>query len=33
MFRIQFESVVRAYWVLLRASNDQILKMQTLSVS
>lgn len=33
LFRIQFESVVRAYWVLLRASNEQILKMQTLNVS
>ena len=33
LFRIQFESVVRAYWVLLRASNDQILKMQTLNVN
>lgn len=32
LFRIQFESVVRAYWLLLRASNEQILKMQTLSV-
>lgn len=33
MFPIQFDSVVQAYWVSLRASNDQILKMQTLSVN
>jgi len=26
LFRVQFESTVRAYWLLLSATNNQILK-------
>ena len=33
VFRTQFESLVRAYWLLLSATNDQILKFQTTSSS
>lgn len=33
LFRVQFESTVRAYWVLLSATNNQILKFQTTSIA
>ena len=33
VFRVQFESTARAYWLLLSATNDQILKFQTTSSS
>lgn len=32
LFRIQFESVVRAYWLLMVASNNKVLKLQVSSV-
>jgi hypothetical protein len=33
LFRVQFESTVRAYWLLLSATNDQILKFKTTTVT
>ncbi|WP_407303714.1 DUF6988 family protein [Acinetobacter sp.] len=33
LFRVQFESTVRAYWLLLSATNNQILKFQTTSIA
>lgn len=33
LFRVQFESVVRAYWLLMVASNDDVLKLQVTSIS
>lgn len=32
LFRIQFESVVRAYWLLMVASNNDVLKLQVSSI-
>lgn len=32
IFRIQFESVVRAYWLLMVASNNDVLKLQVSSI-
>ncbi|WP_174492804.1 DUF6988 family protein [Acinetobacter sp. Marseille-Q1623] len=32
LFRIQFESVVRAYWLLMVASNQDVLKLQLSSI-
>ena len=32
LFRIQFESVVRAYWLLMVASNNDVLKLQVPSI-
>ncbi|NNH76124.1 hypothetical protein HLH17_00155 [Acinetobacter sp. ANC 5380] len=33
LFRVQFESTIRAYWLLLSATNNQILKFQTTSIA
>ena len=32
LFRVQFESVVRAYWLLMVASNNDVLKLQISSI-
>ena len=33
LFRVQFESVVRAYWLLMVASNNDVLELQVTSIS
>ena len=33
LFRVQFESIVRAYWLLMVASNNDVLKLQMTSIS